>query len=123
MVNVMPKQILTGRYWEDGMLKFVSRSKPYNNRIKRILDLAVAVTSVIILSPLLMLIAFMVRMRIGSPALFRQARPGHHGKPFTIYKFRTMTDDRDGDENLLPDADRLTPFGRCLRSTSIDELP
>jgi sugar transferase EpsL len=105
------------------MLKFVSRCKPYNKRIKRILDIALAVPSVIILFPLLMLIGFMVLMRIGSPMLFRQVRPGQHGKPFVIYKFRTMTNDRDGDENLLPDGERLTRLGWFLRKSSMDELP
>lgn len=105
------------------MLKFVSRCKPYNKRIKRILDIALAVPSVIILLPLLMLIGFMVLMRIGSPMLFRQVRPGQHGKPFVIYKFRTMTNDRDGDENLLPDGERLTRIGWFLRKSSMDELP
>jgi len=97
--------------------------KLYRSYIKRLFDLTAVVPSVIILSPLLMLIGFMVRMRIGSPALFRQVRPGQHGKPFTIYKFRTMTDDRDGDENLLPDGERLTRLGWFLRKASMDELP
>ena len=96
-----------------------SRKKP----VKHFFDLAVAVPSVIILSPLLVLIGFPVRFKIGSPALFRQIRPGLHGRPFTIYKFRTMTDARDKDGMLLPDGERLTRFGRFLRKTSLDELP
>jgi len=64
-----------------------------------------------------------VRRNLGSPILFRQLRPGLHGKPFTLYKFRTMTDARDAQGNLLPDAERLTPFGRLLRVTSLDALP
>ena len=91
--------------------------------LKHIFDLAIAVPSVIILSPLLVLIGFMVRMRIGAPVLFRQVRPGKNGKPFTNYKFRTMTDELDGDGNLLPDGERLTRLGRFLRKTSMDELP
>ncbi|MDY7077885.1 MAG: sugar transferase [Chloroflexota bacterium] len=77
----------------------------------------------ILLSPLLALIALLVRLRLGSPILFRQQRPGLRGKPFTISKFRTMTSTRDAEGHLLPDAQRLTRFGRFLRSTSLDELP
>jgi sugar transferase EpsL len=90
---------------------------------KRFFDLAVGIPSVIFLSPLLIFIGFLVRLKIGSPVLFRQVRPGLHGRPFVIYKFRTMTDKRDGDGNLLPDGERLTPLGRFLRKTSMDELP
>jgi lipopolysaccharide/colanic/teichoic acid biosynthesis glycosyltransferase len=71
----------------------------------------------------LALVAMLVRLTLGSPILFRQQRPGLHGQPFTIYKFRTMTDACDAQGNLFPDAERLTPFGRFLRSTSLDELP
>ena len=90
---------------------------------KRLFDLVIAGPSVIFLSPLLVLIGILVRMKIGTPVLFCQERPGKNGKPFTIYKFRTMTDERDKDGNLLPDGERLTPLGRFLRKTSIDELP
>ena len=83
----------------------------------------IAVLSLIILSTVLVLIGFFVRMRIGSPVLFCQERPGLYGKPFIIYKFRTMTDKRDKDWNLLLDGDRLTRLGRFLRKTSLDELP
>jgi len=92
-----------------------------NRFMKRFFDLAAAVPSVIILSPLLILIGIFVRMRIGSPVLFRQVQPGLHDKPFTIYKFRTMTDERDGNRKLLPDGDRLTRLGRFLRKLSIDD--
>jgi len=92
-------------------------------RIKRLFDLEVAVPSVIILSPVLVLIGILVRFKIGSPVLFRQVRPGLHGRPFVIYKFRTMTDARDEGGNLLPDSKRLTKLGRFLRKTSMDELP
>ncbi|HDL08398.1 MAG TPA: sugar transferase, partial [Desulfobacteraceae bacterium] len=92
-------------------------------RIKRLFDLEVAVPSVIILSPVLVLIGILVRFKIGSPVLFRQVRPGLQGRPFIIYKFRTMTDARDEGGNLLPDSKRLTKLGRFLRKTSMDELP
>jgi sugar transferase EpsL len=75
------------------------------------------------LSPVLLGLALLVRVKLGAPILFRQMRPGWHGRPFIIYKFRTMTDAHDAAEQLLPDADRLTKFGRFLRSTSLDELP
>lgn len=91
--------------------------------VKRILDVAGALVGLIVLSPLLLLIAILVRLRLGAPVLFRQVRPGLRGKPFELLKFRTMTDARDEGGNLLPDAVRLTPFGRWLRSTSLDELP
>jgi lipopolysaccharide/colanic/teichoic acid biosynthesis glycosyltransferase len=71
----------------------------------------------------MLFIALLVHLKLGSPVLFRQVRPGHHGKPFVLYKFRTMSDDRDENGNLLPDAARLTSLGRFLRSTSVDELP
>jgi sugar transferase EpsL len=91
--------------------------------IKRALDVAASLLWLILLSPLLGLIALAVRLTMGYPVLFRQRRPGLHGRPFTIYKFRTMTDARDAQGNLLPDGRRLTRLGRFLRSTSLDELP
>jgi sugar transferase EpsL len=90
---------------------------------KRAFDLLVALSGLLVLSPLLLALAFLVRLRLGSPVLFRQRRPGLHGRPFMMYKFRTMTDARDDQGRLLPDGERLTPFGRFLRSTSLDELP
>lgn len=90
---------------------------------KRLFDLALTIPGLILISPALALIALLVRVKLGSPVLFRQTRPGLHGKPFTIYKFRTMTDERDADGNLLPDKERLTRLGRFMRSTSLDELP
>jgi sugar transferase EpsL len=98
----------------NGRLSYVS---------KRILDLTVSISAVILLSPLTLLVALVVRLMLGSPVLFRQQRPGLNGKPFTLYKFRTMTDARDPQGNLLADAKRLTRLGRFLRSTSMDELP
>ena len=90
---------------------------------KRFFDLAAVIPSVIFLSPVLVLIGILVRLKIGSPVLFRQVRPGLHGRPFIIYKFRTMVETRDTQGNLLPDGERLTSFGRFLRNRSLDELP
>ena len=90
---------------------------------KRILDLVSASLGLLVLSPLILLIAILVAIFIGMPILFRQQRPGYKARPFYIYKFRTMTDTRDAEGNLLPDAARLTRFGRFLRSLSLDELP
>jgi len=89
---------------------------------KRLFDLALTIPALILLSPVLALLALLVRLRLGSPVLFRQVRPGRHGRLFTMCKFRTMLDLRDKDGNLLPDEQRLTPFGRSLRRTSLDEL-
>lgn len=91
--------------------------------MKRLFDLVLAVAALAVLAlPLLVLYA-MVRRKLGSPALFRQVRPGLHGRPFMMVKFRTMTDERGADGELLPDAQRLTAFGRFLRASSLDELP
>lgn len=95
----------------------------YRRHGKRVLDLVLAILALILLSPLLAFVAILVRLMLGSPVLFRQLRPGLQGRPFTIYKFRTMTDACDASGNLLPDADRLTPFSCFLRSSSLDELP
>jgi len=83
----------------------------------------VALFLLVVLSPLLIVIAILTRLRLGSPVLFRQQRPGYRSRPFRLLKFRTMTSARDASGTLLPDAQRLTPFGRWLRATSIDELP
>jgi sugar transferase EpsL len=91
--------------------------------IKRVFDLTLALLALIVLAPLMGLLALLVWVKLGLPILFRQQRAGLHGKTFTLYKLRTMTDARDAEGNLLPDAKRLTPFGRFLRSTSLDELP
>ncbi len=90
---------------------------------KRALDLAVAIPACFFLFPVLAVIAILVRVFIGAPILFRQERPGLHGKPFTMFKFRTMTDARDAHGRLLPDAERLTALGKVLRKSSLDELP
>jgi sugar transferase EpsL len=91
--------------------------------IKRLFDIISSATGLIVISPLLLILAVLVRLKLGSPILFRQQRPGLGGKAFVIYKFRTMTDQRDASGNLLPDDQRLPAFGRFLRSTSFDELP
>jgi sugar transferase EpsL len=90
---------------------------------KRLFDLILTIPGAIIISPLLSVTALLVRVKLGSPIFFRQVRPGYRGRLFTLNKFRSMTDKRAPDGSLLPDADRLTPFGRFLRSTSLDELP
>ncbi len=92
-------------------------------RGKRIFDLVLTVPALVLLSPVLVTIALLVRIKLGSPILFRQQRPGLYGRPFTLLKFRTMTDAHDADGNLLPDEQRLTSFGQFLRRTSLDELP
>lgn len=90
---------------------------------KRLLDFVLSLLALIVLSPLLLIIAILVRIKLGAPIIFKQERPGRDEKIFTLYKFRTMTDKRDSDGNLLPDEIRLTKFGKLLRSTSLDELP
>ncbi len=90
---------------------------------KRLFDLSVAVVAIFFLWPVLLVIAILVRVRLGAPVFFRQVRPGLHGKPFEMVKFRTMLDARDAQGNLLPDAERMTRLGRFLRSSSLDELP
>lgn len=90
---------------------------------KRALDLILTALGLVILAPVLLLLALLVRLAHGSPVLFSQTRPGYFGKPFKIYKFRTMTEARDAQGTLLPDAERLTGLGRFLRSSSLDELP
>ncbi len=90
---------------------------------KRFLDVSAAASGLLLLSPLLALLALLVRWRLGSPVLFRQQRPGLHGKPFVLIKFRTMTDARDSNGSMLPDAARLTAFRKFLSKSSLDELP
>ena len=95
----------------------------YEKYIKRPQDFLCATLAIIVFSPILLITGLLVRIKLGSPVLFKQQRPGLHGKIFTLYKFRTMTDARDKNGNLLPDDVRLTKFGKLLRSTSLDELP
>lgn len=91
--------------------------------LKRLLDIIIASIALILLSPLYAFVAYKVKKNLGSPVLFRQVRPGLHGKPFEMIKFRTMKDAVDKQGNPLPDSERLTPFGQMLRSTSLDEMP
>ena len=95
----------------------------YRYFFKRLLDFVLSLLSIIVLSPVLLITALLVRSKLGSPVIFKQERPGKNEKIFTLYKFRTMTDEKDEEGNLLPDEIRLTRFGKLLRSTSLDELP
>lgn len=95
----------------------------YEKYIKRAADIVLSLLAIIILSPVLAVTAILVRIKLGSPVIFRQKRPGKDGKIFCLHKFRTMNDARDDQGKLLPDEDRLTGFGEKLRSTSLDELP
>lgn len=95
----------------------------YQKYFKRVIDFILALIGIILLSPVMLIVAFLVRIKLGSPIIFKQERPGLNEEIFTLYKFRTMTDKCDNKGKLLPDAQRLTSFGRKLRSTSLDELP
>ena len=95
----------------------------YEKFIKRPQDFLCALAAIIVLSPVMLITAILVRTKLGSPVIFKQERPGLNGKVFMLYKFRTMTDKKDAEGNLLPDEIRLTGFGKKLRSTSLDELP
>lgn len=95
----------------------------YKNFLKRLLDFILALLSLIIFSPALVILALLVRIKLGSPVIFKQDRPGLKEKIFIVYKFRTMTDKKDEEGELMPDSERLTKFGKWLRSTSLDELP
>ena len=95
----------------------------YDRVIKRILDIIISLAVILVLSPVYLITALLVRVKLGSPVLFSQLRPGYHEEIFRMYKFRSMTDERDENGKLRPDEVRLTPFGAKLRSTSLDELP
>lgn len=95
----------------------------YRVFFKRLLDIIVSGAALIILSPIMLILAILVRVRLGSPVIFHQERPGYHEKIFKLCKFRSMTDERDANGELLPDEIRLTKFGKALRATSLDELP
>ena len=103
--------------------KRVINQSIYRVWVKRPMDFILSLCAIIVLAPVLLIIAIMVRVKLGSPVLFKQKRPGLNEKIFTLYKFRTMTDERDENGELLPDSVRLAKFGRLLRSTSLDELP
>jgi sugar transferase EpsL len=111
----------------NGVKKTVSRRRSksgfYRKWGKRGLDIAVSAAAILLLSPLFLIVALLVRLKLGHPVFFSQERPGIQGRPFTLYKFRSMTDQRDASGSLLPDAQRLTRFGKLLRGTSLDELP
>ena len=95
----------------------------YDKYVKRSIDAILSLVAIIILSPVLAIVTLLVRIKLGGPVIFKQQRPGLNEKIFTMYKFRTMTDERDEEGELLPDEVRLTKFGQTLRSTSLDELP
>ncbi len=95
----------------------------YEKYIKRPVDFILSLLALIVLSPILLIVAVLVRIKLGSPVIFKQQRPGLNGEIFNMYKFRTMTDERDENGELLPDEERLKEFGKKLRSTSLDELP
>jgi len=103
----------------------ISNSSVRRNKgvVKRAFDIVVSLAALVILSPLLLFVAWQVKRKLGSPVLFRQLRPGLNGRAFQVLKFRTMTEDRDAGGELLPDSQRLPRFGQFLRSTSLDELP
>lgn len=104
-------------------MKMSNKNGIYRNYIKRLLDIILSLVAIICLSVVFLIVAFLVRVKLGSPVLFKQQRPGMNEKVFLMYKFRTMTDARGEDGELLPDDVRLTKFGKFLRSTSLDELP
>lgn len=91
--------------------------------MKRVMDILVSLAALVVFSPVLLAVAVLVRLKLGAPVLFRQQRPGLNGRPFTILKFRTMLDAEAPDGSMLPDEQRLTPFGKALRASSLDELP
>lgn len=109
---------------EADISKSVNRKKGiYEKYIKRPMDFVLALMALVVLSPVLIIVAILVRVKLGGPVIFRQERPGLNEQIFTLYKFRTMTDDKDENGKLLDDSIRLTKFGKFLRSTSLDELP
>lgn len=101
----------------------MKKASIYSKYVKRILDIILSFLAIIVLSPILLIVAILVRIKLGSPVIFKQRRPGRNEKIFFLYKFRTMIDAKDENGNLLPDDVRLTSFGKKLRSTSLDELP
>ena len=104
-------------------LNLASKGCLYKRYFKRPMDFILSLIAIIVLSPVMLIVAILIRIKLGSPIIFKQKRPGLNEKIFTLYKFRTMTDERDENGELLPDSVRLTRFGKFLRSTSLDELP
>ncbi|EGV35045.1 sugar transferase [Neisseria weaveri] len=94
-----------------------------NKLLKRLLDITASAVGLVVLSPIFLILVYLIRKNLGSPVFFTQIRPGLNGKPFKMYKFRSMRDAVDADGNPLPDSERLTPFGKKLRASSLDELP
>lgn len=129
IVNKICGKVKKTTYVAEAIDKIPSRKMGfYEKYIKRILDIICALGAIVMFSPIYLVIALLVKLKLGSPVLFTQDRPGLIGKDgketvFKMYKFRTMTDEKDKDGNLLPDEVRLTKFGKWLRSTSLDELP
>lgn len=105
------------------LVQYPTKSGVYKRYIKRPMDFVLSFVAIIILSLILLVVALLVRIKLGSPIIFKQKRPGLNEKPFSLYKFRTMNNNRDENGELLPDEIRLTVFGKFLRSTSLDELP
>jgi len=105
------------------ILQFNGPDGIYNKYLKRLVDIILSSVAIVVLSPVLLIVAFLVKINLGSPIIFKQKRPGLNEKIFTMYKFRTMTEERDEKGELLPNYMRLTKFGRVLRLTSLDELP
>lgn len=95
----------------------------YKKYVKRFLDIIISLCGLIILSPIILIVAILVRIKLGSPVIFKQERPGKNEKIFKLYKFRSMSDKKDENGKLLPDSERLTKFGKILRATSLDEIP
>lgn len=120
---VEKKRERKNRGTENGEKKAHRPYRLYEACLKRPLDFAIALAALLFLFPVYLILAVLVRVKLGKPVLFTQERPGKDGKIFKLYKFRTMTDERDGGGELLPDEERLTEFGKWLRSTSLDELP
>ena len=104
-------------------MRKVKGDSMYQKFVKRLLDILISLIAIVILSPVLIIVAILVRIKLGSPVIFHQDRPGLNEKIFRLYKFRSMTDEKDAEGNLLPDEIRLTKFGKLLRATSLDELP
>ncbi len=104
-------------------IQLTNQKRFYQRFAKRLMDFILSLIAIIVLSPVLIIIGVLVKVKLGSPVIFKQKRPGLNEKIFTMYKFRTMTDEKDENGELLPDSARLTKFGRILRSTSLDELP
>lgn len=104
-------------------IKIIRRRSIYKKYIKRPLDIILSLAASVVLLPVMLITSILVRVKLGSPVIFRQKRPGLNEKIFTLYKFRTMTEEKDDNGDLLPDSVRLTKFGKLLRSTSLDELP